>query len=139
MSPLAYFAPPILFILLCMALLRWAGACRSVLSWMVRSSGRWIVTWSMIGFAVASSLGVVAWVMDTDDVMSKSSLVWPFCITLMALDGHPSTGALLLVVSIAALENAVLYLILAALVWGFWSWIPRIWRTREEPPSVLGR
>jgi hypothetical protein len=34
---LNYFAAPILFILLCMAVVRWAGAKRCIVSWMTQA------------------------------------------------------------------------------------------------------
>jgi len=135
---LSYFGPPILFILLCMGAARWLGAKQGTLNWMVRSAGRWLTTWSAIGFAMAMLLGTLAWAMNTDDVMNDASLVWPFCIGLMALDGNPSALAIIIVLSITAIQNSVLYLILAALVWGSSNWIPKIWRAREEPPSIFG-
>jgi hypothetical protein len=105
---------------------------------MIQNTGRWLGAWSLIGFATAMSLGILAWTMKSSDVMDHVTLVCPFCIGLMALQGTPSTAAILIVLSITALENALLYLLLATLVWAFSNWIPRIWRPREEPPSILG-
>jgi hypothetical protein len=105
---------------------------------MTQSVGRWLAAWSLIGFATAMLLGILAGAVNTSDVRDHANLVWPFSLGLMALEDNPSVIAILAVFSITALQNAVFYLILATLVWGFWNWIPKIWRAREEPPSIFG-
>jgi TetR/AcrR family transcriptional repressor of nem operon len=49
-------------------------------------------------------LAVTAWVMNTDFVYNNASIVWPFCLSLGALDGHPSLGSGLLL-GLHGMEN----------------------------------
>ena len=65
MGLLYYLGPRIIFILSCMVVLCLAGMKSKRLQWITRSAGRWLGWWSLIGFAVAFVLGIVAWIMTT--------------------------------------------------------------------------
>ena len=77
----------------------------------------WIGAWSVVGFLIAASLAITAWMMNTDFIYNNASLVWPFCLTLGALDGHPSVGVGLMVIALMGVINAFYYGLLAALTW----------------------
>jgi len=55
--------------------------------------------------------------MSTSYVYNHASIVWPFCLGLVALDGHPPLAVVLLVVVLIGVENGVYYALLAALIW----------------------
>jgi len=110
-----YFGIPTFFLLLCMSVVGWVG--RKQKREFVHRRFRWITTWAVIGFFVALLLAVTAWIMNTNFVYNNASLVWPFCLTLGALDGHPPIGVGLLVVSVMGLVNGLYYALLAALSW----------------------
>lgn len=71
----------------------------------------------MIGFLIAASLAITAWMMNTDFVYNHASLVWPFCLGLGALGGRPSIGVGLLLVALMGVINALYYAVLAVLTW----------------------
>ena len=107
-----YFGMPSLFLLLCMGVVGWIRFRKHRIFVPLR---RWIVAWGLTGYFVASLLAITAWGMDTDFVYNNASLVWPFCLTLVALNGHPSMGVGLLVVALMGLINGLYYALLAAL------------------------
>ncbi|MGC2233319.1 MAG: hypothetical protein WBA09_17600 [Candidatus Acidiferrum sp.] len=115
MDLLIYFGRPVLVILACMATVRLAGTMTWRLDWMTRSTGRWLDWWSFVVFAIAAMLGTLAWIMKTGSVLNFADWVWPFSIGLMALDGWPTTGDTIMVLSITATQNGVLYCLLAAI------------------------
>ncbi|MGA9571398.1 MAG: hypothetical protein WBS17_15025 [Candidatus Acidiferrales bacterium] len=55
--------------------------------------------------------------MNTDLVYNHANLIWPFCLSLAALNGHPPVGVGLLVVGLMGVINGVYYGVLAALTW----------------------
>jgi hypothetical protein len=110
-----YFGIPTLFLLLCMV----------TVGWVTRKQKRkfasrplsWIATWAFVGFFVAGVLAITAWVMNTDFVYNNASLVWPFCLGLGALDGHPAILVGLLLVALMGFINCLFYAFLAAISW----------------------
>src|SRR5215467_13737159 len=88
---LNYFGPPTLFLLVCMGVVGWIGSKQR--RKFVQRSIKWFATWAVVGFFVASLLAVTAWIRNTDFVYNHASLVWPFCLTLGALNGHPLVSA----------------------------------------------
>ena len=139
MFPLSYFWPQILLILFCIAGVRLAGLKQRQLGWIARSSRRWLGTWSLIGFAIAAILGVVAWIMNTDYVYGHAEWVWPFCLGLGALQGKPTTLETLMVLTILALENAILYFLLATIVGLAFHLIAKVSKPKTESLSIFGR
>ena len=106
-----YFGVPSLFLMVCMAVAWWVSRKKK------HKPINWIATWGLIGFFVAVLLAITAWIMNTDFVYNNASLVWPFCLGLGALDGHPSIGVGLLLVALMGLINGLYYALLAALSW----------------------
>ena len=78
---------------------------------------RWVYTWSTFGCILAVVLAVTAWIMNTDFVYSHASIVWPFCLSLAALDGHPSIAVGSLLVCMMGAMNGLYYAVLAFLTW----------------------
>jgi hypothetical protein len=70
-------------------------------------------------------LAITAWAMNTDFVYSHASLVWPFCLSLAALDGHPSVGIGLLLVCLMGVMNGLYYAVMAALAWKITQLLPK--------------
>lgn len=132
MDLLIYFGRPILLILVCMILVRFASAKTRRLDWMTRSTGRWIGCWSLVGFAIAAVLGTLAWMMKAHSVLDFADWVWPFSLGLMALDGWPTTWDAIMVLSITTIQNAVLYCLLAAIVRLVFERLTKIRNTRKS-------
>jgi hypothetical protein len=110
-----YFAVPSLFLMTCMTAWGWVSRKRS---W--KLGGRpviWIGSWAVTGFFIATLLASTAWIMNTDFVYNKASLIWPFCLTLGALNGRPSVGVGSLVVALMGVINALYYALLSVLAW----------------------
>ena len=59
---------------------------------------KWATGWGLLGCFIAILLAVVALVMNTDFVYNHASLVWPFCLSLAALNDRPSISGIILVV-----------------------------------------
>lgn len=110
-----YFGVPSLFLMACMTVAGWVG--RKKEQKLGQKLANWTGSWAMIGFLTAASLAITAWIMNTDFVYSNASLVWPFCLGLGALDGHPSIGVGLLLVALMGVINALYYAFLAVLTW----------------------
>jgi hypothetical protein len=111
----AYFGPPTLLIMLCMTAVGWFSSISN--RKFVQKLSKWVTRWGAVGFCLAMFLAVTAWVMDTDFVYSHANIVWPFCLSLGALDGHPSLGFGLLLVCLMGVINGVYYALMAALTW----------------------
>jgi len=110
-----YFGIPSLFLMTCMTVLGWVGRKRK---WkLAQKRVSWIGSWAVIGFLIAALLAITAWIMNTDFVYNNASLVWPFCLGLGALDGHPSVGVGSLLVALMGGVNALYYALLAVLTW----------------------
>jgi len=137
--PLLYFWRQIVLILFFVAFVRLAGLKQRQLAWIARTSRRWLCTWSFVGFAIAATLGVVAWIMNTDYVYEHAEWVWPFCLGLEALQGKPTTLEILMVLTILALENAILYFLLAAIVGLGLRLVTKMSKPKTESVSILER
>jgi hypothetical protein len=121
----AYLGLPSLFIMLCMTAV-------GSLSFManrafVRKLFKWVTGWGALGCFLAISLALAAWVMNTDFVYSHASIVWPFRLSLIVLDGHPSVAIGLLLIGLMGVMNGLYYALMAVLTWkiiqllGVWS------------------
>jgi hypothetical protein len=110
-----YFGIPSLFLMTCMTVLGWVSRKRN---WKLGDQRAvWVGSWAVIGFFIAASLATTSWIMNTDFVYNNASLVWPFCLGLEALNGHPQTSVVLLLVAIWGVINALYYALLAMLGW----------------------
>lgn len=118
-----YFGLPTLFIMLCMTAVGWV--CSIYKQQFVQKPFKWVTGWGALGCFLAISLAVTAWVMNTDFVYSRASIIWPFCLSLAALDGHPSVGVGLLLVCLMGVMNGLYYLLMAALTWKIIQLLPR--------------
>jgi hypothetical protein len=114
-ASLIYFGPPTLFIMLCMTVVGWFSSITN--RKFIQKLFKWVTRWGALGCFLAMFLAVTAWVMNTDFVYSHASIVWPFCLSLGALDGHPSLGVGLLLVCLMGVMNGVYYALMAALTW----------------------
>lgn len=110
-----YFGIPTLFLLLCMSAVGWVS--RKQKRKFPQRPMPWTVTWASVGFFVAGVLAITAWVMNTDFVVNNASLVWPFCLGLVALNGHPAILVGLLLVALMGFINGLYYAFLAAMSW----------------------
>ena len=118
-----YFGPPTLFIILCMTAVGWLSSINS--RNFVKKLFKWVTGWGAFGSFLAMFLAITAWVMNTDFVYSHASLVWPFCLSLAALDGHPSVGIGLLMVCLMGVMNGLYYAVMAALAWKITQLLPK--------------
>jgi hypothetical protein len=118
-----YFGLPTLFIMLCMTAVGWASSVTN--RKFVQKLFKWVTAWGALGCFVAMSLASTAWVMDTDFVASHGSIVWPFCLSLSALDGHPSFPLGLLLICLMGVVNGLYYALIAALIWRIIQLLPR--------------
>jgi len=99
--------------------------CMTVLGWVSRKRKwrlaqnrlHWIGSWAVIGFLIATSLAIAASAMNTDFIYNNANLVWPSCLGLGALDGHPSIAVGSLLVVLMGVVNALYYAFLAVLTW----------------------
>ncbi len=110
-----YFGVPTLFIMLCMTVVAWLSSVGDKKS--IRKLYIWVTAWAVLGCFLAISLTAAAWLMNTDLVYNHANLIWPFCLSLAALNGHPPVGVGLLVVGLMGVINGVYYGVLAALTW----------------------
>jgi hypothetical protein len=117
---------PTLFLLLCISVAGWVSGKEK--RNLVQRPLAWIALWTSAGFLVASILAITAWVMNTNIVKNNAGLLWPFNLGLVALDGHPSILAGLLVIAVMSFVNGLYYALLAAI-----SWI-LLWALRRELP-----
>ena len=90
----------------------------------VQQLSKWVTGWGALGFCLAMSLAVTAWVMNTDSVYNHASIVWPFCLSVEVLDGHPSLGFGLLLVCLMGVMNGLYYALMAALTWKIIQLLP---------------
>jgi len=118
-----YFGLPTLFITLCMTAVGWVSSITN--RNFVQKLFKWVTGWGALGCFLAISLAVTAWVMNTDFVYSHASIVWPFCLSLAALDGHPSVGVGLLIVCLMGVMNGLYYALVAALSWKIIRVLPK--------------
>jgi len=123
-----YFGMPTLFIMLSMTAVGWVNSAQN--RKFVQKLFIWVTGWSLFGCSVAILLAVTAGIMNTDFVASHASLVWPFCLSLGALNDSPTFGASLLVVGIMGLVNGLYYALLAALTWKIIAALPK--KSRPE-------
>jgi hypothetical protein len=91
----------------------------------VQNPLKWVTGWTLFGCAVAILLAVTAGIMNTDFVYNHASLVWPFCLSLAALNDSPSLGLGLMVVGIMGIMNGLYYALLAALTWKIIQALPK--------------
>jgi hypothetical protein len=138
MGLLIYLGRPILFILVCMIVVRLIGSKKPRPGRMIEGLTKWLWIWSLIGFATAAFLGVSAWIMNNDFIMSHADWVWPFCIGLMALQGEPTALDILVVLGITAIGNAMLYFGLAAIVGVTFHLLARVRGPRNRSLSIFG-
>ncbi len=108
-----HFGAPTLFISLCMGVVAWIS-CKRQKEFPRRLT--WVTGWAFTGFSIAASLAIAAWMMNTDFVASHASLVWPFCLSLVALNGKPLIATGLLLVGLMGVQNGLYYALLAALM-----------------------
>ncbi|HWX54940.1 MAG TPA: hypothetical protein VN176_10165 [Verrucomicrobiae bacterium] len=127
-SLLVYFAVPTLFIMLCMAAVGWVSLKTNRKFFL--KPFQWVLGWGALGCFLAISLAVTALIMNTDYVYNHASLVWPFCLSLAALDGDPSIGTSLVLVFIMGAINGVYYACMAALIWTIIQLLPK--KSRSE-------
>ena len=104
-----------MFIMLCMTVVAWLSSVGDKKS--IRKLYIWVTAWAVLGCFLAISLTAAAWLMNTDLVYNHANLIWPFCLSLAALNGHPPVGVGLLVVGLMGVINGVYYGVLAALTW----------------------
>ena len=86
---------------------------------------KWVTGWGLSGCFLAILLAVTAWWMNTDFVYSHATLVWPFCLSLAALDGHPPIGVGLLLVCMMGVMNGLYYALMAGLTWKIIQLLPK--------------
>jgi hypothetical protein len=110
-----YLGVPTLFIMLCMTAVGWVSFIAN--RKFVRKLFKWITGWGALGCFLAIFLAIAAWVMNTDFVYRHASMVWPFRISLIVLDGRPSVGAGLLLICLMGVMNGLYYALMAALTW----------------------
>ena len=110
-----YFGLPTLFIMLCMTAVGWVSSITHMK--ILQKLFRWAGGWGALGCFLAISLAVTAWVMNTDFIYNRASIVWPFCLSLAALNGHPSVEVGLLLVCLMGVMNGLYYALIAALTW----------------------
>ena len=122
-SAFVYFGMPTLFIMLCMISLGWVTSVKKAR--FVQNQSKWVTGWAVSGCFLAILLAVISWEMNTDFVYSHASLVWPFCLSLAALDGHPAIGVGLLLVCMMGVMNGLYYALIAALSWKMVRLLPR--------------
>jgi hypothetical protein len=123
-----YFGVPTLFIMLCMTAVGWVGSMGNIR--FIQKLSRWATAWAVLGCLLAISLAVTAEIMNTDFVYNHASLVWPFCLSLAALNGSPPFSASLLVVGIMGIINGLYYALLATLTWKIVRALPK--KSRAE-------
>jgi hypothetical protein len=119
----AYLGLPSLFIMLCMTAVGCLGFIAN--SAFVRKLFKWVTGWGALGCFLAISLALAAWVMNTDFVYSHASMVWPFRLSLIVLDGHPSVGIGLLLIGLMGVVNGLYYAFMAALTWKIIQLLPK--------------
>jgi hypothetical protein len=122
-SLLIYYRTPTLFILLCMGTVGWVSSKRDEGS--VRKPFKWVTGWGPLGASVAILLALTAWSMNTDFVYNHASLIWPFCLSLAALNGRPPMSAIAWVVLLMGVVNGLYYALLASLSWKIMQAIPK--------------
>jgi heme A synthase len=120
---LSYYGTPTLFILLCMGTVGWVSSKRDDRS--VRKPFKWVTGWGLVGAFVAILLALTASSMNTDFVYNHASLIWPFCLSLAALNDRPPMGAIIWVVSLMGVVNGLYYALLASLTWKIIQAIPK--------------
>ena len=117
-----YLGLPTLFIMLCMTTVGWISFIAN--RKFVRRLFKWVTGWGALGCFLAISLAIAAWVMNTDFVYRHASMVWPFRLSLIVLDGHPSVGAGLLLVCLMGVMNGLYYALMAVLSWKIVQLLP---------------
>ncbi len=136
MDFLFYLSEPVIFITVVMAFVLWIAPPHPIAGKITKRLGKWLRAWFLIGFFIAAVLGGFVGLTNMYDVTNNSILVWPMSISLMALHGKPNALIVLMGFSISALENGLLYLILAALIWGSFACVKSL-RNRGRSPSAL--
>jgi hypothetical protein len=107
------FGIPTLFLLLCVIAVGWVSSKRN--KKIVQNPVRWATVWGLFGCLIAVSLAVAALVMNTDFVYNHANLVWPFCLSLAALNDKPTMNAIFLVVGMMGVINGLYYAAIATL------------------------
>jgi hypothetical protein len=113
---------PTLFIMLCMVAVGWISFIAK--GKFVRKLFKWVTGWGALGYFLAISLAIAAWVMNTDFVYRHARMVWPFRLSLIVLDGHPSVGMGLLLIGLMGVMNGLYYALMAALTWKIIQLLP---------------
>ncbi len=121
-ASVVYLELPTLFIMLCMIAVGWVSFIAN--RKFVRRLFKWVTGWGTVGCFLAISLAIAAWVMNTDFVYRHARMVWPFRISLIVLDGHPSIGAGLLLICLMGVMNGLYYAIMATLTWKIIGLLP---------------
>ena len=109
--------------MLCMTAVGWVSSITN--RKFVQKLFKWVAGCSTLGCFLAISLAITAWVMNTDFVYSHASIVWPFCLSLAALDGHPPVAVAILLVCLMGVMNGLYYALLAALTWKIIQLLPK--------------
>jgi hypothetical protein len=117
-----YLGVPTLFIMLCMTAVGWVSFIAN--RKFVRKLFKWVTGWAALGYFLAISLAIAAWVMNTDFVYRHASMVWPFRLSLIVLDARPSVGAGLLIICLMGVMNGLYYALMAALTWKIIQLLP---------------
>jgi hypothetical protein len=117
-----YLGVPTLFIMLCMTAVGWVSFIAN--RKFARKLFKWVTGWGALGYFLAFSLAIAAWVMNTDFVYRHASMVWPFRLSLIVLDSRPSVGAGLLIICLMGVINGLYYALMAALTWKIIQLLP---------------
>jgi hypothetical protein len=108
--------------MLCMIVIGWVSF--AAYGKFVRKLFKRVTGWGALGCFLAISLAIAAWMMNTDFVCRHASIVWPFRLSLIVLDGHPSIGVGLLLICLMGIMNGLYYALMAALTWKIIELLP---------------
>ena len=76
----------------------------------------WLITSAAIGVLVAVAMLWGAWE-GSIDFDSRTILLWPSSIFLMATDGHEASLGAILIMILAVAGNAILYALIGSAIW----------------------
>lgn len=138
MGALYYLGPPIFFILFCMVAVRLTGPKQRQLGWITQTSRRWLVAWSILGFAIAVALVIVALITNNSYVFNHAQWVWPLCMGLVAFDPRPPLRVIVLLLPVMGFANAIVYFLLAALIQIIFGLIAKV-RNQHKAMSISER
>jgi hypothetical protein len=133
-----YFGPPILFIFCCMAAVHLLSKRKLPGSNIVKTAKGWLLLWAVVGLGVPLLVIITGYITKGRQLLRiDERFVWPFSLGLMALDGNTEVATTLMVIAILAVQNAVLYLLLAAVVRAIFVWIPNWMKGARTPPRTF--